>query len=387
MIIGIDASNLRAGGGVRHLVELIRYAEPRNHGIDRVAIWSCHRTLEQLPEKPWLDLISEPLQEGGLIHRTWWQHALESRLRERRCDVLFSPGGSYLGSFRPFVTMSRNMLPFEYTEMRRYGVSPMFLKLLLLRRVQAVTFRNADGLVFLSGYARSVVERTLRGPLKNAVTISHGVDDRFQYEPRMQRAVSSCSPADPFRLLYVSDVTVYKHQWHVVEAVAALRKGGVPVTLELVGPSYPAALRRLRGVLDERDPDGAFARYLGPVPHEELPAHYHGADLFVYASSCENLPNILLEAMASGLPIACSNRGPMPEVLGDAGIYFEPEQPEAITQALRTLVENVELRERCARLARERIRGYTWERCSRETFSFLAAVAKGSNRNQWAEED
>jgi len=46
--------------------------------------------------------------------------------------------------------------------------------------------------------------------------------------------------------------------------------------------------------------------------------------------------NILVEAMASGLPIACSNRGPMPEVLGDAGVYFDPEDPHDIARALRT---------------------------------------------------
>src|SRR5512140_1255880 len=230
MRLGIDASNLRAGGGVRHLVELLRYAEPLDHEIDRVAVWSSRRTLEQLPEKPWLDPVPDPLLEGRQVHRVCWQHALATRLRNRRCDVLFCPGGSYLGSFRPFVTMSQNMLPFEYSEMKRYGFSPMFFKFLLLRGVQAVTFRNADGLIFLSEYARSAIERALKGPLKNEVTIPHGVDCRFHCEPRLQRAISSCTREDPFRLLYVSDVTVYKHQWHVVEAVAALRKDGIPVT-------------------------------------------------------------------------------------------------------------------------------------------------------------
>jgi glycosyltransferase involved in cell wall biosynthesis len=379
MIVGIDASNLRVGGGVRHLVELLRHAEPRDHGIDRVVVWSGRRTLEQLPEKPWLDPVPNPLLDGGLIRRVLWQHALASHLRQKRCDVLFSPGGSYLCSFRPFVTMSRNMLPFEYPEMRRYGFSPMFFKLLLLRGVQAATFRNADGLIFVSEYARSVVEKVLRGGVKNAVTIPHGVDRRFYCEPKQQKAVSSCTLADPFRLLYVSDVTVYKHQWHVVAAVADLRKDGIPGTLELIGLGYPAALRRLRGVLDELDPEGAFARYIGPVPHEELPSRYHRADLFVYASSCENLPNILLEAMASGLPIACSNRGPMPEVLGDAGIYFDPERAEDITRVLRMLIEDTGLRDRYAKSARERARLYTWERCARETFDFLVAVARGSS--------
>ena len=189
----------------------------------------------------------------------------------------------------------------------------------------------------------------------------------------------TCSPEDPFRILYVSTVAPYKHQWQVVEAVVALKRSGYSVALDLIGPAHPASLRRLRKVLEENDSEGSFIRYLGAVPYPELPGHYLGADAFVYASSCENLPNILLEAMASGLPIACSNRGPMPEVLGDAGIYFDPEQAKDIARALRTLIEDTGLMDRYAKSARDRARLYTWERTARETFDFLVAVARGSS--------
>ena len=83
------------------------------------------------------------------------------------------------------------------------------------------------------------------------------------------------------------------------------------------------------------DPDGDFITYKGTVPHEQLNAHYAAANLCVFASSCENMPNILLEGMASGLPIACSNRGPMSEILGDAGLYFDPEVVDSIAEAIR----------------------------------------------------
>lgn len=377
--IGIDASNLREGGGVTHLVELLRAAKPDEHGIERIVIWAGGKTLEQIPVRSWVDPVHDPLLDESLVKRAYWQHAITSRLREKRCGLLFVPGGTFLGTFRPFVTMSRNMLPFEYPEMRRYGFSSMFVKLLLLRRAQAASFRKADGLIFLSGYAKATVERALCGSLRSSVTIPHGVDGRFQSVSRPHRPISSCSPEDPFRILYVSNVAPYKHQWQVVEAVVALKRSGHSVALDLIGSAHPASLRRLRKVLEENDSEGSFIRYLGAVPYAEMPGHYLGADAFVYASSCENLPNILLEAMASGLPIACSNRGPMPEVLGDAGIYFDPERAEDITRALRTLIEDTGLRDRYAKSARERARLYTWERCARETFDFLVAVARGSS--------
>lgn len=108
----------------------------------------------------------------------------------------------------------------------------------------------------------------------------------------------------------------------MAEAIGQLRAAGLPVAIDFVGPAYAPALLKLRQVMVKWDPNGAFIRYLGPMPFTELHRVYGQADAFVFASSCENLPIILLEAMASGLPIACSNRGPMPEGSRASGYIF-----------------------------------------------------------------
>ena len=87
------------------------------------------------------------------------------------------------------------------------------------------------------------------------------------------------------------------------------------------------------------------------------------------------MPNILLEGMASGLPVASSSRGPMREVLGDAGAYFDPEDPPTIARALRELMESPELRTTVANASFERAKAYSWRRCTDETFGFLTGVA------------
>ena len=97
--------------------------------------------------------------------------------------------------------------------------------------------------------------------------------------------------------------------------------------------------------------------------------------LIVFASSYENMPNILLEGMAAGLPIACSSLGPMPEVLGDAGVYFHPEDPDDIARALNELIDSPDLRAQLARAAFDRAQKYSWKRCANETFDFLAEIA------------
>lgn len=379
MKLGIDASNIRRGGGVTHLVELLRAAEPAGQGFDEVVVWAGGPTLAAIEDRPWLRKVRDPALDGGLAARSWWQRTRLSALARREgCDLLFVPGGSYAGDFRPMATLSQNLLPFELVELKRFGWSKMGLKLRLLRLVQSRTFRNADGLVFLTKYARDAVLRSIGRAKGDSAIIPHGIEQRFSCPPRPQRGIEEYGADRPFRLLYVSILDVYKHQDQVAKAVAALRGRGLPVAIDFVGPSYAPAEARLLPLFAQLDPRGEFLRWTGPVPYAELHARYAAADLCVFASSCENLPIILLEGMAAGLPIACSSRGPMPEVLGDAGLYFNPEDPADIGRCLEALLRDAPLRASLAARSWELSRGYSWRRCAADTFGFFARVARAA---------
>ena len=379
MRLGIDAFNLRLGGGVTHLVELLRVAVPSDYGFDKVIVWSGRKTLSLIEDRNWLVKNNQDSLDKSLIYRFFWHRfRLSEQARSAGCNILFVPGGSFEGDFRPFVTMCRNLLPFEWNELRRYGFSWTTLRLLLLYIIQARTFRRADGLIFLTQYARNMVTRKIKNITDKSVLIPHGVNKFFTHPPRQQIPISQYSFAFPFRILYVSIVDVYKHQWHVAEAVGRLRKNGFPIALDLLGPAYEPALGRLRNTLNNVDPTGEFVQYLGPVSYEELPMKYTRADLCLFASSCENMPNILLEGMASGLPIVCSNRGPMPDVLGDTSLYFDPENPDDIARAIQELLQSPMLRFKSAQASFERARIYSWKRCAHDTFMFLAAFANNA---------
>jgi glycosyltransferase involved in cell wall biosynthesis len=125
----------------------------------------------------------------------------------------------------------------------------------------------------------------------------------------------------------------------------------------------------------EIDPEGGFVRYAGMLPYEALHALYAEANLCLFASSCEAFGQIVTEAMSAGLPIACSNRSAMPEILGNAGVYFDPENPDDIANTIIKLIESPELRAQKAQAAFERAKQYSWLRCADETFYFLAKTA------------
>ena len=378
MILGIDGSNLRRGGGITHLIEILGAVQPEASGFSRVIIWSSRKTLDQLEDKPWLEKVSDPALEKSLPFRLWWQRVkLSNELRQTNCDILFVPGGMYLGSFRPFVTMSRNMLPFEFREIRRYGFSWQLIRNLLLKIGQAKSFQSADGVIFLTKYAKESVSKSIGTIKGKQAIIPHGVNRDFSSYPREPLPVSSYNSKSPFSILYVSVVEPYKHQWHVVEAVAMLIKKGLPVKLDLVGPANPSTLIKLEDKLKQYQCYSDYIKYHGAIDYKQLAAVYSKADLFIFASSCENMPNILLEAMSSGLPVASSNLGPMPEILEDAGLFFNPESPLEIKETIEKYFESSELRKEKAVAAYNRALDFSWERCANSTFDFLASTIKG----------
>lgn len=375
--LGIDASNIINGGGVTHLSQLLSAANPIAFNINKVTIWASKKTLIMLPTYPWLVKRSTTWVNLSLPFRLFWQQfKFPKELIQNGCDVLFSPGGTLpINCKLPMVTMSQNMLPFEPSEVAKFGMlSFMRSKMRLLRIMQSRSFRCADGLIFLTNYARKEIMLALSDIRCSIAHVPHGVEQRFMQYPKLQRKLSDCTKSDPFKFLYVSIIMPYKHQKEIAIAVAKLRTAGMPVEMRFIGSSWGRYGVEFRDLLNRLDPNEDFLKWSGPVPFKQLHNHYRESDVFVFGSSCENLPNILIEAMASGLAIACSDRGPMPEILGAAGVYFNPESPDSVAQALMSMINDLELRQILSYKAWEKSKQYSWESCADETFKFISKI-------------
>jgi len=370
MIVGIDASRNRSGGAAAYLIGILTEGNPVEYGISEIHVWGPKLLLNTIPNYSWLVKHSPAELDQSLTKQLLWQaRQLTQKANAVGCDIIFTTDASTLCRFKPMVVLSQDMLSYEPGVMSYFGLSKQRLRLILILLLQNRAFRFADGVIFLTHYAATVIQKSC-GRLNYVAYIPHGVGSDFKQIkhnkpwPRDGKREISC--------LYVSNAAMYKHQWVVVRAIELLRKRGHNLTLTLIGGGNGHAQLLLDQQILKSDPKQEFVRQIDFVLQKELPGYLANSDLFVFASSCENMPITLIEAMAVGLPIACSNRGPMPEVLGDGGVYFDPKDADSIAEAIEQIIQSSELRLSIANCANALSQQYNWKRCADETLAFIA---------------
>jgi glycosyltransferase involved in cell wall biosynthesis len=172
------------------------------------------------------------------------------------------------------------------------------------------------------------------------------------------------------------------HTWHhknhraAVSALAILCRAGADLTLVCTGGQREAqpALERL---VAENGLEGRVL-FLGYVPREAMPALYSGARCLVFPSLFEGFGLPVLEAMSCGCPVVCSNATSLPEVAGEAALLIDPNNPEAIAEAIRSVHENDGLRTSLAARGVKRAQLFSWRRHALETLRVLRMVHEGA---------
>ncbi len=374
MRVLVDGGNSGSGGYLRYLSGIL--GSGALDGVVVLLVCSPRIAASLGPLDPQVTLRVEPQLDAP--HRrtrlAWWRRSWPHVVAEFRPDLVFHPTGLVRGRSGtvPKVAVHHFMAPFATASYRLYGWSWFSCQLLLIRARLIRSFHRADGVVFLAEYTRKAVSTQARHVLRSTV-VPNAVSAPFlAAPPRDPTTLSS-----PVRLLCVSTLYLFKHQWNVVDAVALLRAElALDLRVEFVGGGEPRARTKLTRRIEDLGA-GAYAS-LSEVPAGSMPTALQSADVFVFPSADEAWPITLGEAMASGLPIACSNRMAMPDILCDAGTYFDPEDPASIADALRALLTDPELRRRSGARARHYAQEFTWERSAAGVVDFLRRVSRES---------
>lgn len=175
---------------------------------------------------------------------------------------------------------------------------------------------------------------------------------------------------EPPYVLYVGTLQPRKNLARLIEAFAQVPP---PYRLVLAGRKgwmYGEILRRA-----EESGIGERVLFPGYVPDEDLSALLTGAALFAFPSLYEGFGLPVLEAMACGAPVVCSDAGSLPEVAGDAAILVPPTDTEALAAAMNRVLADEGLRAELVRRGRERARLFTWRRCAEEILKALEDAA------------
>jgi glycosyltransferase involved in cell wall biosynthesis len=265
------------------------------------------------------------------------------------------------------------MIPFDIKQRKKYPLGYMRLRNWLLSKAMLRSIESADLVIFISKFARQLIENYSEKGIKKAVTISHGIGDEFRDLGHGLRDRPSYFP-DLNYIVYPSIIDVYKAQKELIEAIAILRDRGVdlPVIL-LVGEIYGNYGKDIKKMINDLCLQKKVVIF-GAVPYKDMPLLYWHADFVIFASKSENCPNILLEALASSSAILCSNKMPMPEFAAEAVEYFDPDDPISIAEKINFFLNHPNSIRHLKRLAREQGDLYHWSYSAKQTWEALAHV-------------
>jgi len=361
----VNGLHSKSGGGVTYLTNMLPLLAADREAEVHVCLHADQRALLSGP----IDRVTVHF----LDFRTgFWRLLVREQLEVPRlarrigADVVFSPANYGPLSAPNPVILLRNALGVAFVETRVVKFAYWVL-LYLATASSLLTCRRA---IAVSAYAkRSAGGGPLRWLGGRVAVVPHGVSAEFT-PPGPDEAREGF-------LLAVSDIYVQKNLMRLLRAVAQLRETRPDIKLKIAGRpqdrAYDAALRQYvrREGLEEN------VEFLGHVAPGDLAGLYRRCAVFVFPSTVETFGNPLLEAMASGAPIASSDRAAMPEIAGGGAVYFDPTDADSIATALARLLDDAALRRDVAEKATRRAAGFSWEKTARATLAVLKDAAAG----------
>jgi glycosyltransferase involved in cell wall biosynthesis len=259
-------------------------------------------------------------------------------------------------------------------------IFPRLRSRLLWKLKTWLAMRRADRLVTVSQSAREQLAEIFRRPIAAIDVVSEGPAPCFQpldAGPSAATVLKRYGLPDQVPLiLYVGGISPHKNLERLLRATKRVTQ---PWHLVLVGDysndsffsSYQEVLELSRN-LDVVD----RVTFTGYVPDAELVILYNLATMLVLPSLGEGFGLPVVEAMACGLPVAASNRGSLPEVIGEAGLLFDPCSEAEIANAIMRLLGDEPLRHQIRGKAQERAKLFSWKNGADKMMSILEEAAR-----------
>jgi glycosyltransferase involved in cell wall biosynthesis len=332
------------------------------HGVSVHRLWAGARP----PEAEGEALRGAYLLPGLLTVGQWQIAHLARRLK---LDVVHDPTGvmSLLLTGGARVLTIHDAIPYVCPQ------TSTRLDWLIYHAWLPLAVRAADAVITDSGRSREDIVTYLPVSPGRVVVVPLAADRRFRpmETADVEPVLRGYGVEQPY-ILYVGSLESRKNLPRLLQAYARLRQWSARWTLVIVG----ARKWKSSPIFDtvEQLRLGPYVHFTGYVADTHLPALYAGAELFVFPSTYEGFGLPVLEAMACGTPVVCSNTSSLPEVVGDAALTVDPTDVEGLAEAMRRVLADAGLRQDLRARGLARAQQFTWERTARETLAVYRQV-------------
>lgn len=294
------------------------------------------------------------LRIANVTRQRWWYESGIRRLAERkRADVLLMPANlaarrGRLPQVAAVLDVNFLLQPTTYESAHARYLTWAFRR----------AVRDADALITISEFSRSEICRHLGANPDDITVVYPGLE-------RPARPTRASSPLDRPYALWVGATEVSKNVGLLIDAWSAGSPSGL--SLAIVGPPG----RDHSTLVARASKLGSEIVIRGSVDEAELERWYRHAALFLFPSRTEGFGFPPLEAMVRNVPVIAAHAGALPEVLGDAALFHDPDDHEILRAHIESLMQNESLRHEQILRGRDRAAKYRWEPAGAETARVL----------------
>ncbi len=361
MRIGVDIKCLRTNNsGIGRYTRSLLDALQEVDLINEYVLFSPS-PVDYKPTNPKWRSVVVPTKLPGIL---WQQLALPLALKDEHIDVIWGPEQTIpvrgLGRIKSILTIH----DFVY---RRYPDTMRRSVLWITRIFGGLSIKKADEIIPVSEFTKGELAHFYpKADLNKVDVVSCGVK-----LPEERSAEKECQAPDcrKDQLLFAGSLEPRKNLPALIQALEILQKKGIEVPLVLTGPQGWKNLS-VKDML-KKSPVAQQIQHKGFVSDEELDSLYRESAAVVFPSVYEGFGLPILEAVSRGTPVLTSQGTVMESILGDCGIYFNPNSPESIAKAIeefwghRTVISS--------KLAEQ----YTWENSARKLIDVFQKVYHG----------
>jgi glycosyltransferase involved in cell wall biosynthesis len=369
VIIGLNLLYMLPGivGGTETYAAGLLHGLSRTEGDDRFVVFMNLESADwPLPDDSRFRRVVCPVRAVSRVSRYHYEQLrLPARALADGVDVLHS-----LGYVAPLRLHCPSVLTVHDVHHLAHGRLREWPRRVLLARMVRRSVRRAAAVIAVSRFTRDAVARAYDVPASAVDVVWEAPNPRLT-DSDGRPAARAARPAhqEPY-LLAFGGITPNKNLARLLQAYARARsRHGISQRLVVVG-RLPASARL---------EDAADVVTTGYLDESELARWLGSADALVFPSLYEGFGLPVLEAMAAGVPVICSGVTAVPEVAGDAAIYFDPRDIEDMAAKIARVACDEVLRDDLAARGRVRAASYSWERAARETLAIYRRVVGPPN--------